>query len=323
MKKGNKSKLRFTLLITTAGSGTGYYLVRCARKLGVGTVIAGDTNPAKLVPASVLADKFFGMPPAADSNFIDGMISLLREHSVDFWIPVLDEEIIEASRLAESNTDLPTVIHTQKIQTAELCFDKLKMAAWLEQNGFATPRTLPIQAATWQPDGWFVKPRFGRGSVGASICKNKEDFIAAKKASPESLAQEIVYPPELTVDVYAPLRGGKVLAMCRERIEVKSGVCTKARVFYNAGLERTAQRLVEGLKLCGGFCFQVLSSKQGKCVITDINPRPGAGTAMSAAVGFDVGTALICDLAGLPFQAHLRQIRSSKHVVRAYQEYVT
>src|SRR5579863_9733670 len=98
-----KDGLRLTLLITTTGSGTGYYLVRCARKMGVRTLIAGDTNPAELVASSALADRFFRLPPAADSGFKDHMNTLLRKYSVDFWIPILDEEIIEASRLAELN----------------------------------------------------------------------------------------------------------------------------------------------------------------------------------------------------------------------------
>ncbi len=272
MKTKIDDKLRFKLLITTAGSGAGYYLVRCAKALGVKTVMAGDTNPAHLVAASALADRFFRLPPAKDPQFKDHMIDLLRKHSVDFWIPILDEEIIEAAHISLSNHKLSTVVHTQNIEASGLCFDKLKMASWLEQNGFATPLTLPILNAKWQSAGWFVKPRFGRGSHGTGILNNKKDFEAAKKASPESLVQEIARLPELTVDVYVPVTGSGVRAMCRERIEVKSGVCTKARVHYDAGLEKTAHRLAEGLKLAGGFCFQVLSSKSGQWVITDINP---------------------------------------------------
>jgi carbamoylphosphate synthase large subunit len=323
MRKRSTNAFQFTLLITTSGSGTGYYLVKCARKLGVRTVIAGDTNPAHLVASAALADKFIQVPPAAEAGFKDRMKTVLREHSVDFWIPVLDEEIIEASRLASSVKDLQTLIHTQETQAAELCFDKLKMASWLQDHDFDTPQTKAIQRAAWRPGGWFAKPRFGRGSVGTAILDSKEKFIEAKQTSADVLAQEIACPPELTIDAFAPLRSGKARAMCRERIEVKSGVCTKARVFYDAQHERTAQRLAAALNLRGGFCFQMMSSKRGKWLITDINPRPGAGTAMSAAVGFDVGAALICDLAGLPFRSHLRQIKSPKYVVRAYQEYVT
>jgi carbamoylphosphate synthase large subunit len=323
MKTAHRDSFKFTLLITTSGSGTGYYLVKCARKLGVRTIIAGDTNPVHLVASTALADKFIQLPPAADASFKERIKTVLREHKVDFWIPVLDEEIIEAARLAGTINGLSTVIHTQATQAAELCFDKLKMASWLDQHGFNTPRTQVIKEANWTAEGWFAKPRFGRGSVGATTLNSRNEFIKAKRTCPDLVVQEIACTPELTVDAFAPLRSGKVQAMCRERIEVKSGVCTKARVFYDAQHERTAQRLSSELNLRGGFCFQMLASKRGKWLITDINPRPGAGTAMSAAVGFDVGAALICDLAGLPFRSHLRQIKSPKYVVRAYQEYVT
>ena len=183
-----------------------------------------------------MADKFFQVPPAADPLFKDSMTKLLSKHAVDFWIPVLDEEIIEASRLAMSASAPSTVIHTQEIKTAELCFDKLKMAAWLEQNGFDTPRTEPLRTAIWRAGGLFVKPRFGRGSVGAGLVKTRADFLMAKRSTGDLLAQEVANAPELTVDVFAPLRTGKVRAMCRERLEVKSGVCTEGEGLLRRGI---------------------------------------------------------------------------------------
>ena len=57
-------------------------------------------------------------------------------------------------------------------------------------------------------------------------------------------------------------------------------------------------------------------------MVTDVNPRPGAGTAMSAAVGFDPGSAMIKDLMGLDFEDHLRVPKREKFVVRTYQEHV-
>ena len=317
------NKLKSTLLVTTVGSGAGYFLVESALQLGVQTVIAGDTNPAELVYASALVRKYFTLPEAVDPRFAEHMVGLLRENAVKFWIPILDEEIIAAAKIREAHPDLPTFIQAPSAQTAELCFDKLKIAEWLGKNALPTPFTQPIETATWRTEGWFIKPRFGRGSVGTMFCQNEEQFNAVRHESSPLLVQVPAFQPEVTVDAYAPLRGGSLRAICRQRLETKSGVCTKALVYYDQQLEQMSQKLADGLGLRGGFCFQVMADQQGRWVITDINPRLGAGTALSAAVGFDVGSALICDLLEIPYLPYLQQIHSPRHVIRAYREYVT
>ena len=79
--------------------------------------------------------------------------------------------------------------------------------------------------------------------------------------------------------------GGPVQAVCRERLEVKAGVCTKARVFTDPQIGDLAERLGAGLGLEGAFCFQVMRDAARGWVVTDVNARHGAGSRMSAAVG--------------------------------------
>jgi hypothetical protein len=101
------------------------------------------------------------------------------------------------------------------------------------------------------------------------------------------VVQEICGGPELSVDAFFDFQTGTVKAVARERIEVKSGVATKARLFESIELTEYASRIGQALSQRGTICFQVMTVGS-RYVVTDLNCRPGAGTAMTIAAGIDV-----------------------------------
>ena len=134
------------------------------------------------------------------------------------------------------------------------------------------------------------------------------------------LVQEVCRPPELTVEVYNS--EGTLCSLCRERLEVKSGVCTKARVFRDAELTRLAENLARNLQLPVAFCFQVMKNSAGKWVITDVNPRLGAGTALSSVCGWSLAAAALVNWGELledPL-VYLGDFAGDRFGVRAFRE---
>ncbi len=229
-----------------------------------------------------------------------------------------------ASNLRLTLREMACEVHAPGPEVAELCFDKLSMSMWLAEHGFPTPETRDSKTAVWKPGGWFAKPRKGRGSVGAHMIPNEEEFRRVRRAEDQTILQEPCKPPEVTVDVFAARSSGDVYSVCRERLETKSGVCTKARVFQDSELAGRAKRLSEKLALRGVFCFQVMrSASTDQWLITDINPRPGAGTAMSAAIGFDPIKACPAETFGLDWVGYLRSPDRPRFVMRTYCEHVT
>lgn len=110
--------------------------------------------------------------------------------------------------------------------------------------------------------------------------------------------------------------------MCRERLEVKAGVSVKARVFDDPELSALAQKLGEELGLTGTFCFQVMRAPDaGGWAITDVNPRPGAGTRMTVAAGVDVLAAMMADAWGEDPGVFLGPLAGERFVTRQYTEY--
>src|SRR5207248_606409 len=122
-----------------------------------------------------------------------------------------------------------------------------------------------------------LKPRSGRGSVGVLRIDTKERFESARNSLGAYVAQEPCVSPEVTIDAFRGRDGKSFRAVARERLEVKAGVCTKARLFEDDELASIAERIGDGLDLTGTYCVQVMrSAESGRWLVTDVNPRPGA-----------------------------------------------
>jgi carbamoylphosphate synthase large subunit len=306
--------------IGAAGTATAYGLIRAVTRAwpqGV-RVIAADTNPPQLVAASSLAAESVVVPPVAHPDFDERLIGGLSRTHADTYVPLLDAEILRAAELRDAGL-IPESVRYVKAPSAEssrLCLDKLEM------DRFLTAHQLPVPE-TWGHDDYprdgrplIVKPRQGLGSVGV------RRLDAAERVAPDELVQEVCDPPEVTVDAFRARRGALRMSVCRERLQVKAGVATKARVFQDAELAELAHRLGDRLDLGGTYCFQTMRDGNGAWAITDVNARPGGATAMSVAVGADVLAADLADLWGedpLPF---LRPPERPRIVVRAYTELV-
>jgi carbamoylphosphate synthase large subunit len=316
---------KHAVYIGAAGTTTAFGLVRSIRRHWSDSVsvVVGDTNPPHLVGASKLADAAVQVPRVADPMFTDFLVDLIQRHGVDIYVPILDEEIVLAAKLQEANR-LPasTVVCAPPARVGEICLDKLRTAAWLESRGFPTPKTVRARDARWKGEPLFAKERRGVGSRGARPIET-EGELESLRQNPEFVIQERCTLPEVTVDCYRSADDQVFAGLCRERLEVKAGVCTKARVFVDEELIELGRSIGRELPLVGGYCFQVMRPRDRRgWTVTDVNPRTGAGTALSAAVGFDPGAAMLAAAMGLEPSTHLKPPESEQFVVRTYDEWV-
>lgn len=305
----------------SAGTGTAFGLAQTLReRWGQDVrVVAADIREPHLVATSLLADSCRIVPFSSDAGFADVLRAGLREEGVTHYQPILDEEILLGATLRAEGLLGDVVVFAPPIRGARLCLDKLEGARWMDEVGIPTPPTVAVEDARWEGRPLFAKPRHGRGSLGVRAIQDERAFEALPRD--EGL---IVQPrcdgPELTVD--AVHLGGVTRAVARERLEVKAGVCTKARVFEDEQLEGLAHLLALGLGMEHAFCFQVMRL-DGAWVVTDLNARPGAGTRLTVAAGVDVLGAMFAYHFGEPFGHLLGRLPHERFVVRQYAEYVT
>jgi len=315
---------RHVVWIGAAGTVTGHGIarqIRAAWRTDV-TIVAADTNPQTLVAASELADEFERIPPLADREaFVSALAVGFERHGVDTYVPLLVDEIAIAAELAAEGALGSVGVLAPHPDTARLCTDKLALAERLVAAGIPVPPTVPASRAVWWPEGVVVKDRGGEGSRGVERLDDPSDLERARTRGHTAVAQRRCDGPEVTVDAFRARGRDAWEAVCRERLEVKAGVCTKARLFRDQELEGIVRDVAEALDLRGAMCVQAMRGPAG-WEITDVNPRSGGATAMSAAVGVDTIAAGLADMWGEDPYAHLKPFAGQAHVVRYYQESV-
>jgi carbamoylphosphate synthase large subunit len=314
---------KHVVLIGSAGTATAFGAVSALRRhwsTGV-TVVAMDINPEHLVTTSLLSDAFEQVPVSADSKFPSALLKILGKYGVDTYLPLIDLELARAAELRDSSY-LPEdlCLLAPPAQSAHICFDKYLAASWMQQQGIPSPVTA-LASQPFEADAYFLKPRKGVGSQGVKIIEPAQLTSMPPGERGDWIVQGICQAPEVTVDVfYDPAREFMRIS-CRERLETKVGVCTKARVFFNPELAEIAASLSKGLQLVGTYCFQVMRVDSGWGV-TDINARPGGGTAMSVAVGLDFHAAHFARAWGMDARGILPQLSHERIVTRQYTEFV-
>jgi carbamoylphosphate synthase large subunit len=314
------------ILLGTAGTGTSWGIATSLRERWGDEVriVATDMLPRHLVATSALAERFVQVPVVSDANFEGLLLELIGEESIDTYVPTFDAEIVLASRLREQGMFEGVRVLVPPRWSAETCWDKRATSRWLASAGFAAPDEIAFAENAWREAGVIVKPRRGVGSVG--VARVPESGQWAEWCSRDDLedwiAQEIVDGPEVTLDCFRSTRRSGSRVLCRERVEVKSGVCTKARVFDDAELAAIGAAIGAQLELGGVYCLQAMRDPVRGWLVTDINPRPGAGTRLSAAVGVLFHAAWFADAWGAGTEDLLPALQREHWVVRQYREVV-
>lgn len=310
------------VLLGAAGTGTAFGAACALRRVWSQRVVivAMDTNPRHLVTTGLLADVFETVPPAAAAAFPAALVHVMERHRVDTYLPLLPAEITVAARLHEGG-GIPRDI--KLLAPAALsclaCSDKWRLAEVLQRADIPTPRTAPAESP-FPAQHYFLKLREGSGSRGARRIDAAEAEAMEVSERRASVLQEVCTGPEITVDVFVDTRSGFSRALCRERIEIKSGVATKCRLFEDDTLAQLALRVAGQLGLAGSFCLQVMRNASG-WVVTDVNPRPGAATAMGVVSGNDFFAATFAHAWGQDPRPFFRRLERDCYVTRQYTEY--
>lgn len=308
-------------VVLLGGGGTGTAFAIASRlRAGWDTklrIVVTDIYDPHLVTTSLLADAFYKVPLANDPSFEEKLADILTREAVSTYIPILNDEIRAAYRLSATGRFSGVDFWTSEAH-ARLT-DKLNADAWLRSLGIRTPAS---PADVVGAGAWFAKPRNGFGSRGTQILTDEECKALTSSELQEVLVQEICEPPEVTVDSFYNHETDECFSYCRERLEVKAGVCTKTRIFADPELEDFSRRIGRALKQKGTICFQVMQGSGGWCV-TDLNLRPGAGTALTCAAGFDViSAAFACRNSENYAKFLLPRPNGDIFVTRQYSEFV-
>lgn len=256
-----------------------------------GSVHVTDVNP--LSPTMLVADKAHMVPLSDDPGYIDHLLDLCERERIGLVVPTIDDElpVFSAARPRFEERGVKVAVSDGFVTT--LCNDKFATSAYLRDRGVSA-------AEAWLPDTVpeglafpvFVKPRFGRGSVGAFPAADRRQLDFFLSYVPGAVIQDYLTGPEFTIDLFCDFDGTPLSAVPRERAVIRAGVIDRGRTVADPALIDLALSCAAVLKF-EGPCNIQCRVVNGKPVIFEINPRFSGGIPLTIAAGADFPRMLV------------------------------
>lgn len=259
-----------------------------------GVVVVTDVNP--MSPAVYAADRAFRVPLSIEPGYIDQILKIAIGEGVGLVVPTIDDELVLFGEAAPRFEALGIRVAVSTPETTGLCDDKYRTCQRLREHGVAA-------AESWLPDAMpeqpsfplFVKPRHGRGGVGAYAIRNARDLNFFLDYVSDPIVQEYLDGPEFTIDLLCGFDGKVLSIVPRRRDVIRAGVIDRGCTVNNPALIALAKSCAEALSFVGAINIQC-RIVNGRPIVFEINPRFSGGIPLTIESGADFPRMLV-DLA--------------------------
>lgn len=274
------------VLVTGVGGGVGQSIVKSLQ----------DTPYTAIgVDGEVLATGLYGVARgykglyARDPGYVDRLLEICRAEACALLFPGLDAELPVLAREAPRIRDAGTIPVVSSPEVIAICDDKLATARFLQENGFPTPRTLPLsERVTGELEFPFVlKPmRGGARSQGVHVVADERAFRTLLPALPADnyVAQEQLLGDEYTCGSLN--LDGRCLGTIVMRRILRDGDTYKAFVEEDPALHSFVRQVLERLRPFGA-CNVQLRMKDGVPCVFEFNARCSGTTYCRTLAGFN------------------------------------
>lgn len=231
--------------------------------------------------------RFVTVPLVNDPRFGTCLNQLMKDLSIDYYIPLIDEELLPAHNIA-AGLDGTSLISPSRDFIA-CCLDKLRLMGELADNNIS--RVPSVSADTFQRDRFpvFVKPRTGRGSRGSTVIGNAEEWehwTSSHRADLDSfIVQDLLKGTEYTVSVVVNSRND-LIAVVPKKILIKKGITLHSVTVNDSDIESVCREVVDKLTPRGPFNVQLIKRGSEVCIF-EINPRFSTTTIQTIKSGVD------------------------------------
>ena len=200
-------------------------------------------------------NKSYIVPFSSDDNYITTLLKIIKKHSIDIFIPTVDNEIpIISNNKSYLESESKVKVFVDDIEKIEYCDDKYLTYQFLKQHSFSTPLTIvPVNkkevndflSKTTYPI--LSKPRRGRGAVNIITIRTKEEaYLWIRNET--VILQEYLDGEEYTTGIYLG-DDLEVKGICTLKRELKGGTTFKAERVIDKALELELEIIAKKLKI--------------------------------------------------------------------------
>ena len=265
---------------------------RALRDLPVlGAVLVTDVNG--LSPGVHVADRAFAVPLATEPGYMEAIEEICIHERVGLVVPTIDDELPLFGAWRDRLRDGGTHGAAANQLTAALCNDKFLTCHYLASHGISAAETfLPSALPSDLSFPVFVKPRVGRGGVGAFTARSWKELEFFVDYVPSPVVQTFLDGPEFTIDVLCDFDSRPVAVVPRERVVIRAGTSDRGRTVGDPALVKLGTRCAEVLRFVGAAKVQC-RIVDGHPVIFEVNSRFSGGIPLTIASGADFPRLLV------------------------------
>lgn len=286
---GEDAMREMNILITAASRRVPLIqaFVQALKRLGLkGNVITTDMS--HLSPGLYFGSKHYIVPLTTDAQYIPIIKSICFRERIHLLIPTIDDELPLFGKQAEEFLATGIRVAVSGEQTNIVCNDKYLTAEFMKLHG------IPF-ARTWLPEQlkdreirypMFLKPRIGRGSIGAFQINNERELRFFLEYVKGPIVQEFLAGKEYTVDLLADFSGKIISVVPRERMVIRSGVTDRGQTVNSPVMTDLAISAAQALGIRGPANIQMKVDGK-RAVIFEVNPRFSGGIPLTIAAGAD------------------------------------
>lgn len=260
---------------------------QAASSLGKNCKICG-TDITELSPGMQICESYYTVSNTKSSTYISELLSIVCKEKISILIPTTDHDLLCLSENKATFERDGCIVLIANPEVIRICQDKRLTYKFLSENGFKTPRTTQSDKVDAENIEYpcFLKPWDGYASRGATIAKDAEEFEFYHKRIPNCIVQEYIKGSEITCDVFIDECGEVKCIVPRQRLEVRTGEVSKAKIVKDQRIIDEVAKLTKTLntRLCV-LTVQLLLSEDGNINFIEINPRFGGGMPLSIKAG--------------------------------------
>lgn len=235
---------------------------------------------SELAPTLYISDGYFKVPRIDSPNYIDTIIDICNKNNISAVMSLIDPELSLLAKNEEllKENNITPIVSSYKI--VETCFNKLDFYSFCKKNSVPTVETFNYDVTILdklEKYPYFAKPKFGSASLNMHKIECYSDFKTIVDEN-NYIIQEFIEGKEFGVDVYVDFLSGNIVEMfVKEKIKMRAGETDKSISIYSKEIEELVMKLLNIMDLRGPIDIDIFQTKEGKYMISEVNPRFGGG----------------------------------------------
>jgi len=262
--------MAYRVLVTAVGGDIGQSVARILAHLdSIGFVLGTDINPD--TAGVYFVNKFELVPHATVPTYLDTMVRLAEQYSIDCIIPTSEAEIEVFNRFRGRTKQVASSVLMTNGETIDVCFDKFRTIEFLRSNRIDVPWTRLIAD---EPLGYpcVFKSRYSYRAKFTGVLEDRHDWEYHREESRDAIVQELLLPhdAEYTCGVYRGPDEETRSVILKRRLQ--NDVTGVAEAVKDEAIELLCLKVAEALFLRGSINIQLRKTALGPRIF-EINPR--------------------------------------------------